>query len=475
MAESLSARNIVKRYGGVVALSDGNLDVHAREVVALIGANGSGKSTMSKVINGVVVLDGGQLLLDGQPVHFPSPQAAKRAGIATVFQELSLIPQMTVAENIWLTREPLNRLGMVDRKAVQRHTEELLALADWLMDERVTHAAMESTGVYWKPVWYVLEDSFELLLVNAAHVKHVPGRKTDLSDAQWLAQLLEHGLLRGSFVPPKPIRELRDLTASLGEDGVLQLGDDGKGIDAGDLLLRRLGIEGRPMLGASVADTFAARLLVPTSWLTSEARSSGHDLLALADVFRTAGHELIAWRLLDLEESEGRPIDAVVATKFPSYAVRHPRKVVWLLHQFRQAYELDRTELGQFGDSPEERAARRAVHRLDRIALGEARKVFATSRNVADRLARSVAIVGSRSATTYGEEVAAGIAAGLPLGLLAAASYLAYFTALRIGPLIAPHGREPADINAEAQGWVEAQMREISPGYEGRVLYRRKS
>ncbi len=128
MAESLSAQNIVKHYGGVVALSDGNLDVRAHEVMALVGANGSGKSTMSKVINGVVVLDGGQLLLDGNPVHFPSPQAAKNAGIATVFQELSLVPQMTVTENIWLTREPLNQLGMVDRKAVKTRTEELLAL-----------------------------------------------------------------------------------------------------------------------------------------------------------------------------------------------------------------------------------------------------------------------------------------------------------------------------------------------------------
>jgi len=128
MAELLSAQNIVKHYGGVVALSDGNLDVRAREVVALIGANGSGKSTMSKVINGVVVLDGGQLLLDGQPIHFPSPQTAKNAGIATVFQELSLIPQMTVAENIWLTREPLNSIGVVDRKAVNTRTGELLAL-----------------------------------------------------------------------------------------------------------------------------------------------------------------------------------------------------------------------------------------------------------------------------------------------------------------------------------------------------------
>ncbi|RPI89413.1 MAG: sugar ABC transporter ATP-binding protein [Chloroflexi bacterium] len=128
MAESLSARSIVKHYGGVVALSDGNLEVQAREVVALIGANGSGKSTMSKVINGVVVLDGGQLLLDGNPTRFPSPQAAKTAGIATVFQELSLIPRMTVAENIWLTREPLNALGQVDRKTVKARTEELLAL-----------------------------------------------------------------------------------------------------------------------------------------------------------------------------------------------------------------------------------------------------------------------------------------------------------------------------------------------------------
>jgi ribose transport system ATP-binding protein len=83
---------------------------------------------MSKVINGVVVLDGGQLLLDRQPVHFASPQAAKNAGIATVFQELSLIPQMTIAENIWLTREPLDTLGRVDRKKVRARTEELLAL-----------------------------------------------------------------------------------------------------------------------------------------------------------------------------------------------------------------------------------------------------------------------------------------------------------------------------------------------------------
>lgn len=127
MTISIAARNIAKRYGAVVALSDANLDVRSGEVLALIGANGSGKSTLSKIINGVVVSDGGQLLVDDRPVEWRSPHAARRLGIATVFQELSLIPQMTVAENIFLTREP-RRGGFVDRAAVRRQTEVLLAL-----------------------------------------------------------------------------------------------------------------------------------------------------------------------------------------------------------------------------------------------------------------------------------------------------------------------------------------------------------
>lgn len=92
-------------------------------------------------------------------------------------------------------------------------TSRLEALADWLAEEQVSQVVMEATGSYWKPVWYVLEDrGFELLLVNAAHVKIVPGRKSDVADSQWLAELLEHGLLRGSFVPPREIGQLRDLT-----------------------------------------------------------------------------------------------------------------------------------------------------------------------------------------------------------------------------------------------------------------------
>jgi transposase len=91
-------------------------------------------------------------------------------------------------------------------------TAELLALGDWLAAQGVTHVAMESTGVYWKPVFHILEGHFELMLVNAHHIKKVPGRKTDVKDAEWIAQLLQHGLLTPSFIPPPPIRQMRDLT-----------------------------------------------------------------------------------------------------------------------------------------------------------------------------------------------------------------------------------------------------------------------
>jgi len=91
-------------------------------------------------------------------------------------------------------------------------TVGLMALCAWLESYGVTHVVMEATGVYWKPVWHVLEGTFELVLANAAHVRNVPGRKSDVNDATWLAELLAHGLVRGSFVPPTPIQEMRDLT-----------------------------------------------------------------------------------------------------------------------------------------------------------------------------------------------------------------------------------------------------------------------
>ena len=99
-----------------------------------------------------------------------------------------------------------------DVKSFQTTTHELMELSDWLSSQGVTHIAMEATGVYWKPVWHILSDGeFALILANAAHVKNVPGRKTDVNDAVWLADLMAHGLIRASFVPDEPTQQMRDL------------------------------------------------------------------------------------------------------------------------------------------------------------------------------------------------------------------------------------------------------------------------
>jgi transposase len=140
---------------------------------------------------------------------------------------------------------------------------ELLALRDCLEAHGVTHVAMESTGVYWKPIYYVLEERFTCLLVNAAHVKQVPGRKTDIKDCEWIAQLLEHGLLRGSFVPPAPIRELRDLTRYrkvLIQDRTREANRlhkllEDAGIKLASVATDVLGVSGRAMLDALVRGT----------------------------------------------------------------------------------------------------------------------------------------------------------------------------------------------------------------------------
>jgi len=104
------------------------------------------------------------------------------------------------------------RNGYQETRTFGTMTVDLLALSDWLLAHGVTHVAMESTGEYWKPVFNMLENDFHVLLVNAAHIKAVPGRKTDVNDAEWIADLLKHGLLKASFVPPLGQRELRDLT-----------------------------------------------------------------------------------------------------------------------------------------------------------------------------------------------------------------------------------------------------------------------
>jgi transposase len=151
----------------------------------------------------------------------------------------------------------------------QTMAADLLALRDWLKELGVTQVAMEATGVYWKPVYHALEDDFELLLVNARHVKNVPGRKTDTLDAQWLCQLLECGLLRASFVPPKPIRELRDLTRyrkalikeRQQEANRLHKVLEDAGIKLACVASDVLGVSGRDMLKALISGTRDARVL----------------------------------------------------------------------------------------------------------------------------------------------------------------------------------------------------------------------
>jgi len=162
------------------------------------------------------------------------------------------------------------RVPAADGKGREQHVAEfattvrgLLALLDWLAAHRVSQVVMEATGVYWKPIWHVLEDDFELLLVNARHVKQVPGRKTDVCDAAWLCRLLEAGLLKASFVPPKPIRSLRNLTRyrktqiqeRAREANRLHKALEDTGIKLDCVATNILGVSGRSMLDALVHGT----------------------------------------------------------------------------------------------------------------------------------------------------------------------------------------------------------------------------
>jgi transposase len=140
-------------------------------------------------------------------------------------------------------------------------TGQLLELADWLAGQGVTHVAMESTGVYWEPIWNLLEGQFEILLVNAQHIKQVPGRKTDVKDAEWIAQLLQHGLLRGSFVPATPQRELRELArqrrqliqAKAAVANRIQKVLEATNVKLASVATDVLGVSGRAMLEALIA------------------------------------------------------------------------------------------------------------------------------------------------------------------------------------------------------------------------------
>src|SRR4029077_1028722 len=140
-------------------------------------------------------------------------------------------------------------------------TGALLALNEWLGSHGVRHVAMEATGVYWKPVWDLLEEHFELVLANAQHIRNVPGRKTDVNDATWIADLLAHGLIRSSFVPPAPIQELRDLTRTrkqlvreISQHSLrIQKTLEDANVKLGSVLSNVLGSSGRAILNALIA------------------------------------------------------------------------------------------------------------------------------------------------------------------------------------------------------------------------------
>src|SRR5579884_475727 len=201
-------------------------------------------------------------------------------------------------------RVPDGRGGREDLRArYPTMAADLLALRDWLKELGVTHVAMESSGVYWKPVYYVLEDDFELLLVNAQHVKNLPGRKTDMKDAEWLCQLLECGLLRGSFVPPREIRELRDLTRyrkSLIAERQRQANRlhkvlEDAGVKLACVATDVLGVSGRAMLEALIAGTRDPEVLaelargklrkkIPQLQQALAGRFSGHHALLVSHI-----------------------------------------------------------------------------------------------------------------------------------------------------------------------------------------------
>lgn len=187
----------------------------------------------------------------------------------------------------------------------------LMALANWLAEAKVTHVAMEATGVYWKPVWHVLCDDFTLILANAAHIRNVPGRKSDANDATWIADLLAHGLIRASFVPPQPIQELRDLTRTRREltreivrhTQRIQAVLEEANIKLASVISDILGASGRRILKAIVAGESDARRLAELGG--SRLACSREDLTAALDG-RVRDHHrfLIGQQLKTIEQIE---------------------------------------------------------------------------------------------------------------------------------------------------------------------------
>jgi transposase len=194
-------------------------------------------------------------------------------------------------------------------------TGALFELADWLSTLEVTHVAMEATGVYWRPVWHILDGEFELVLANASHIKAVPGRKTDVNDATWIAELLAHGLIRGSFVPPTPIQELRMLTRTRKQlmrerashaqrvDKILQDAN----LKLGSVLADIMGKSGRAILAAIIAGETDPEKLAARAH--GRVKASRKDLAAALRGKVTATHRF----MLKLHLGQADTLEAAVA------------------------------------------------------------------------------------------------------------------------------------------------------------------
>jgi len=199
-------------------------------------------------------------------------------------------------------------------RIVSATTQGLLELADWLADSGCTHVAMEATGVYWKPVWHVLEERFTLVLANAMHIRNVPGRKSDMNDATWIADLLAHGLIRGSFVPPAPIQDLRDLTRTrkqlVGEIARhtlrIQKTLEDANVKLTQVVSDILGTSGRAILKALIAgETDPARLADLT---TGRLKASRAQLMAALHGRVTAHHRF----MIELHLTQIEALDSAV-------------------------------------------------------------------------------------------------------------------------------------------------------------------
>ncbi len=198
-------------------------------------------------------------------------------------------------------------------------TKELMALSAWLAEHGVTHVAMEATGVYWRPVWHVLEGDFELVLANAMHIKNVPGRKTDVSDAMWIADLLAHGLIRASFVPPEPVQDLRALTRTRKQlvrerashvqriDKILQDAN----LKLGSVISDILGLSGRRILDALVAGEEDPEKLV--THVDVRVRAPRADIVEALRGKVTAQHRFLLKLHLGQVDGLQKAIDAIDA------------------------------------------------------------------------------------------------------------------------------------------------------------------